>query len=173
MTLFDKSGLSAAGAALLAIAIGAPAAALSDSALPLMRPVQVASAAYLQVIQSLKAQGYAIERVSRTFLGRYQILARNPTQLREVIVSSSTGEIKRDAVIKRFESGGADTGASNAQHAGPSSGSGATGVATGVGASGVSVGASLGAAGGASGEAASGSGGAASSRDGAGGLGGL
>ncbi|AQS50104.1 hypothetical protein BMG03_19515 (plasmid) [Thioclava nitratireducens] len=164
MTLFDKSRFSAARAVLLAIAIGGPPAALPDSASALTRPVQVANATYLKVIQSLKAQGYAIQRVSRTFLGRYQILARNRTQLREVIVSSSTGEIKRDAIIKRFEGDRADTGHSGAQH----EGSAASGPSTKGERGGLSVGASLSATGGTDGSSS-----AVSSGGGGSGLGGL
>lgn len=44
----------------------------------------------------LKGQGYEIDTIERTLLGRVRIVARGPDGAREVIVNPRTGEILRD-----------------------------------------------------------------------------
>jgi len=72
---------------------------------------------YLDVIAQLESAGYTLDKVEKTFLGRMKITARNRVHLRELVVSRSTGEIMRDAVIREFaESDGSsdDSGAAPA-----------------------------------------------------------
>lgn len=65
---------------------------------------------YLDVIAQLESSGYTLDKVEKTFLGRMKITARNRVHLRELVVSRSTGEIMRDAVIEVFASADGSAG---------------------------------------------------------------
>jgi len=93
--------------------------------------IVVASLEYQNVISDLRSDGYKIVKVSRTLLGRIRILARNKVHTREVVVSRTTGEIKRDVVraIQGSDSGGATVGAGGSVSANSSLGGGVGGAA--------------------------------------------
>tara|TARA_R110002124_G_scaffold35633_4_gene115721 strand:+ start:609 stop:1109 length:501 start_codon:yes stop_codon:yes gene_type:complete len=57
---------------------------------------------YIDVMAQLEASGYEVINVSRTWLGRVKIEARNQIHMREVVVSSSTGEVMSDVVVSVF-----------------------------------------------------------------------
>ncbi|MES2145971.1 MAG: hypothetical protein V4516_16855 [Pseudomonadota bacterium] len=57
-----------------------------------------------EVERRLVRQGYRIEAVGRTLLGRVRILARNSEGEREIILNPRTGEILRDLWIARGSS---------------------------------------------------------------------
>ncbi|MBE1295869.1 MAG: hypothetical protein GJ678_06420 [Rhodobacteraceae bacterium] len=50
------------------------------------------------ITDQLRSQGYGQIEVSRTFLGRYRIVASTDTVDREIIVNPGTGEILRDYI---------------------------------------------------------------------------
>ena len=54
------------------------------------------------VIGALKKQGYTIVRVNTTWLNRVLIRAKNEYVLREIVVSPATGDILRDAIVRRL-----------------------------------------------------------------------
>lgn len=54
---------------------------------------------YLDVVAALEAEGYQIRDVSKTWLGRIKIVATSKVNLREVIVSRTTGEILSDVIV--------------------------------------------------------------------------
>lgn len=53
----------------------------------------------IDVIADLELQGYQIETVGRTLLGRTRVVARNSFHTREVVLSTSTGEILSDTLV--------------------------------------------------------------------------
>lgn len=58
------------------------------------------SRTYVDVLASLEASGYSVDRVKSTFLSRVKITAQNAVHVREVVVSRSTGEIVSDQVVQ-------------------------------------------------------------------------
>lgn len=84
--------------------------------------IVVASLEYQNVISNLQSEGYKIIKVSRTLLGRIRIVARNGDHTREVVVSRTTGEIKRDVVRAIAGSGGSGSGVSGSATANASAG---------------------------------------------------
>ncbi|WP_416321500.1 hypothetical protein [Yoonia sp.] len=62
------------------------------------------------VIFQLQTAGYEIEDITRTFLGRLRVVARNDTTRREIIMSRSTGEIFSDTVSGISTAPAADAG---------------------------------------------------------------
>jgi hypothetical protein len=124
----------------------------ADSAMSQNANYQVAQQTYGDVIMQLQNGGYRIEEVKRTFLGRIRILARNKVHLREVIVSRSTGEVKRDVVIEVMASGNDGQGSSSSPNSGSSggatSGGSSSGGSSGDGSSGSSSGANASVSGG-------------------------
>lgn len=79
---------------------------------------------YLDVVAGLEAEGYVIRDIQTTWLGRIKILAASRANLREVVVSRTTGEIMSDVIIEVFArgKGNATTGADGGSHAGASGG---------------------------------------------------
>lgn len=67
------------------------------------------------VIGNLKAQGFTIVQMDRTWLGRMWILARNSEVQREVVFNPVTGEILRDYTVL-LASLGAPRDGSDADH---------------------------------------------------------
>lgn len=57
------------------------------------------------IVRELKRNGYRIDSVARTLLGRVKIVASNRRGVREIIVNPATGEILRDLWV----SGGGTT----------------------------------------------------------------
>lgn len=55
------------------------------------------------VVAALEYEGYLIDRVARTLLGRVQITATNELHQRRIVVSRHTGEILSDAIVTVFE----------------------------------------------------------------------
>ncbi len=79
---------------------------------------------YLDVVAGLEAEGYVIKDIQTTWLGRIKILAASRANLREVVVSRTTGEIMSDVIIEVFArgKGNATTGADGGSDAGASGG---------------------------------------------------
>ena len=110
---------------------------------------KVAQQTYSDVIAQLQDVGYRIVEVKSTFLGRIRILARNKVHLREVIVSRSTGEIKRDVILELIvadvgnnsdiTSSGTDTSGGSPEGGATGSGSVNVGASAGGTSAGVSV----------------------------------
>ncbi|MEL6587411.1 MAG: hypothetical protein AAFY65_03405 [Pseudomonadota bacterium] len=69
---------------------------LGLGALLVAAPKSAMAAVREQVVAQLRAQGYRDIRVTRTFLGRLRIVARNGRHTREIILNPATGEILRD-----------------------------------------------------------------------------
>lgn len=67
-----------------------------------------------QVVRNLRAQGFEVVQMDRTWLGRMWILARNDTLQREVVFNPATGEVLRDyAVLLTTLNRPDDTGSDN------------------------------------------------------------
>ena len=63
---------------------------------------------YLDVIASLEAEGYKINDVRTTWLGRIKVMAQSTLNLREVVVSRATGEIMSDIIHEVYANGAAN-----------------------------------------------------------------
>ena len=61
--------------------------------------VEYSETSYQRTLQKLKREGFKVISIKKSFLGRIRILALKNNNLREIIISRSTGEIKRDAII--------------------------------------------------------------------------
>jgi hypothetical protein len=53
------------------------------------------------ITEEIRAQGFKIVRVQRTWLGRVRIIGQNASFRREVVIDPTTGEIRRDLLIPR------------------------------------------------------------------------
>lgn len=88
----------------------------------------LAQQTYIDVMANLEASGYTIVQTKTTFLGRVQIMARNAAHMREIVVSRSTGEVKRDIIVEVYAtawgSGDAAASAAAASESDASTGSG-------------------------------------------------
>lgn len=67
-----------------------------------------------QVVKNLRAQGFEVVQMDRTWLGRMWILARNDTTQRDVVFNPATGEVLRDyavllATLNRPDHNGSDS----------------------------------------------------------------
>jgi hypothetical protein len=58
-----------------------------------------------QVTAALEDQGYRVEKVRRSLLGRVIITARSAAHVREVVMSRATGEILSDQIIETVVAG--------------------------------------------------------------------
>lgn len=58
---------------------------------------------YLEVVRALDEAGYRIVSITDTFLNRIRIRASNADHLREVIISRSSGQVLRDALIEVYQ----------------------------------------------------------------------
>ena len=56
------------------------------------------------VMRALQSQGYSVERVGRTFLGRIKLTVSDATTTREIIVSRYTGEVLHQRTLVRRQS---------------------------------------------------------------------
>lgn len=92
-------GFGMAGAALLA----QPAAgqARGDTAVAQTR-IEAQARTEAQLTAALEGQGYDIEKVRRSLLGRLIVTARNADHRREVVMSRATGEILSDRIVGVF-----------------------------------------------------------------------
>ena len=110
--MLRKKVFAAASAALISLVPAAATAANASAqgqanaqAIATMDNFTVAQVrSYLDVIAQLEASGYTLDKVEKTFLGRMKITARNRAHVRELVVSRSTGEVMRDAIIRIFAS---------------------------------------------------------------------
>lgn len=59
-------------------------------------PVAAQDSVLTSIAAQLREQGYQIERVQRTWLGRIRVLAQSDTHTREVVFVPTTGEVLRD-----------------------------------------------------------------------------
>ena len=67
------------------------------SAASIAAPLLALSAqTHVDVVSALRANGYEVTSVARTFMGRVKIIAIKNGQTREVVVSRHTGEVKSD-----------------------------------------------------------------------------
>lgn len=125
-------------------------AATQESEISAMLMAQARTQA--QVTAALEGQGYRVEKVRRSLLGRVIITARNAAHVREVVMSRATGEILSDQIIETVVAGSANAegdaesstsngGGSFSVGAAVSSGADAS---AGTGGAGVSVGGSVG-----------------------------
>lgn len=137
---------SLAGAVLAATA---HATAAQEAAPANEQPQYLAQAqSYTDVVVALQVRGYEILELRQTFLGRIRIVAQNDVHVREIVVSRTTGEIKRDIVLSTMneaetETGGTTTGGETQQAtSGSASTSGTASASVSVGGSSVSVGGS-------------------------------
>lgn len=64
-----------------------------------------------QVIANLKAQGFIVVQMDRTWLGRIWLIARSNSVQREIVFNPTTGEILRDYAVSLVASGSAGGGA--------------------------------------------------------------
>lgn len=127
----------------VAAAFSAPLAAQSfDAGTVSGAEIELVQARTLDdLLSQLQATGYTIDDISRTFLGRFRVIASNGTTTREIIMSRTTGEIFSDIVRSREagpedEAGGPSTrgsAASNGVAGGNANGSGETGSAASAG----------------------------------------
>ncbi|MDP3960910.1 MAG: hypothetical protein Q8Q26_12785 [Pseudorhodobacter sp.] len=62
---------------------------------------------YLDVLAELEMEGYTINQLTTTWLGRMKITAQSAANLREVVVSQTTGEIMSDVILQVFANGNA------------------------------------------------------------------
>jgi len=86
---------------------------------------------YLDVLASLENEGYSINQVETTWLGRIKITAQSQANLREVVVSRTTGEIMSDVILQVFATGDSGTaGAPEEATAGQSGTGGVLGLST-------------------------------------------
>lgn len=76
------------------------AGAVFAVALPFAAFSQSTAVTQEQIERALARQGYEIQQVSRTLLGRVHIIATRDDQWREVVLNPSTGEILRDLAIE-------------------------------------------------------------------------
>jgi len=51
----------------------------------------------IALVEALKAEGYTYIEIRRTMLGRAKIIAQGPDGDREIVLSTTTGEVMRDA----------------------------------------------------------------------------
>jgi len=82
--------------------VTANATAQSNSSVTAQEMLVAQNQTYLDVMANLEASGYEVLEVSRTWLGRIKIEARNNLHLREVVVSTSTGEVMSDVVVEIY-----------------------------------------------------------------------
>ena len=77
-----------------------------------------------QVLAQLRAQGFVIEEVQRTLLGRVRVIARRGSQVRELVFDPRNGSILRDFVRGGTALRDPGEGQSGTQGAGQTTGSG-------------------------------------------------
>lgn len=70
--------------------------------------IEAPSIADLQAVQDLveelKADGFLYIEIRRTFLGRARIVAHSATEIREIIINSTTSEVLRDLAQSNSDS---------------------------------------------------------------------
>ncbi|MEJ6389771.1 hypothetical protein [Gymnodinialimonas ulvae] len=102
---------------LLALAAGAASSA-AGGAMAQSSPTD-------QVVAQVRAQGFEVERVTRTLLGRVRVVARRGAQMREVVFDPRNGAILRDYSWTQSPLGEGDGGTRPGQSAGdPDGGAG-------------------------------------------------
>ena len=71
---------------------------LIASALALLaaRPAMAQDSMLRSVVAQLERQGYEVESVKRTWLGRVRVIARSSSHTREIVYVPTTGEVLRD-----------------------------------------------------------------------------
>ena len=70
---------------------------LSGLLLVLVSSVEVdAQTPIEQLVDDLRQEGYDIDRVQRTWLGRIRVVSRKGPLVREIVIRPATGEIMRD-----------------------------------------------------------------------------
>ena len=52
----------------------------------------------MALVEELKAEGYTYIEIRRTMLGRAKVMAEGPDGTREIVLSTTTGEVMRDAM---------------------------------------------------------------------------
>ncbi|WP_281859484.1 hypothetical protein [Litoreibacter halocynthiae] len=122
MIAFNTRCIAALGMA-LAVSISGASVAQSqslDANGSQMVRTEVAGKSYQRTVQKLRSEGFKIVSVKKSLLGRIRVLALKNNNLREIIISRSTGEIKRDAIIS-------NSGSTQVEESQTSSGSSSSG----------------------------------------------
>jgi len=89
----------------------APASVINDRELAALAGDDAA-----RIVRELAASGYRVTEIRRSFLGRIRLILENDEFEREIVISNSTGEIKRDTVVSRVgaaNGGNGQTGGGN------------------------------------------------------------
>ena len=74
---------------------------------PVPPPIMIAQArTEADLIAALELQGYQIDSVRRTLLGRVVIKARNDTNIREIVMSRSRGDVLSDQIVRNLSADG-------------------------------------------------------------------
>lgn len=76
-----------------------------------------------QITSQLRAQGFEIREVGRTWLGRIRIIAETDRLRREIVFDRTTGEIRRDYVTERRRPRTPDAGSDGGSDGGSNGGS--------------------------------------------------
>lgn len=84
---------------------GSSSASTAEAEASANASVSIQQQAMNTIMAELEATGYQVIEVSTTFLGRIRILASNSENMREIVVSRSTGEVKRDVIVEVFATG--------------------------------------------------------------------
>lgn len=119
----------------------ASANAEAEAAIDLQAVIEFAGERVGAVVAELQAAGYQVVDMSRTLLGRIRITLENAFQVRQIVVSRSTGEIMFDAVTETRGEAGTSTAAKSSGSVdvglggsgGGASASGSVGVSIGIG----------------------------------------
>lgn len=90
-------------AVVVAAALPSPATAADTTQGRVILVEELPEFRYLDVIEALDDAGYRILSVGTTLLNRVRIRASNDRHVREIVVSRSTGEILRDAVLQTHD----------------------------------------------------------------------
>lgn len=99
---------------------------------------------YLDVLAELKMEGYTINQMTTTWLGRIKITAQSAANLRQVVVSDTTGEIMSDVVLEVFSNGNTVSGSGQTGTAANADAGISTNAGAGVNLDGGGAGASIG-----------------------------
>lgn len=131
----------------VAVAMATVGASAGQAGSPPAVGIVIAQQTYVDVVNMLEKSGYRVLEMKSTFLGRIRIRAANREHVREVVVSRTTGEIKRDQVIQVLRISGDGTSAQGGSAQGSSDQSSSSGSGGGLSASVGSTSASIGSSG--------------------------
>ena len=105
ITILAATSILGTAAAADTVQANASAVASSDASFEVAQ-----NRTYLDVLAELEMEGYTINQLTTTWLGRIKITAQSAANLREVVVSHTTGEIMSDVILQVFANGNAGLG---------------------------------------------------------------